>query len=144
MAKVRAVERGYYGGAIREEGEEFDFNGPGSRPAWMELVAFGGKGDHDGDGRTGGSKPKDDDADLSGKTIPELRELAEAQGIDLAGITRKADIIAAIERGPDDRGAAPFSDAPEPQTLTEAQRAAGGIEPDWLPPEHQAPTPVDD
>lgn len=144
MAKVRAAERGYYGGAIREEGEEFDFNGPGGRPKWMELVAFAGKGDHDGDGRTGGSKPKGGDADLSSKTVPELREIAEEQGVDLTGITKKADIIAAIEAGPADEGAEAFGDAPEPQTITDAQREAGGIEPDWLPPEHQAPKPIDD
>lgn len=137
MVKVRALERGYYAGAVRDEGEVFDFDGPGRRPSWTELVAFGGKGDHDGDGLTGGSKPKGNDADLSSKTVPELRAIAEEQGIDLAGITKKSDIIEAIEAGPSDDGNEVFGDAPKPQTVLQAQREAGGIEPDWVPKEHQ-------
>lgn len=150
MAKVRAAERGYYGGKVREEGEEFDFTGPGARPDWMELVAFGGKGDHDGDGMTGGSVPKTGGKPLTDMTVTDLREVAGARGIDLAGLTKKADILAAIEGGAaktdtvDAPTADPFADAPEPQTLVEAQKAMGGIEPDWVPKEHQPPQPVND
>ncbi len=39
---------------------------------------------------------KDDDS-LDGKTVAELRELAEADEIDIGDATKKADIIAAIE-----------------------------------------------
>jgi len=38
----------------------------------------------------------DDDGDLSSKTVVELKELAEEEGVDLGGDTKKADIIAAI------------------------------------------------
>lgn len=39
-----------------------------------------------------------DEADsLEGKTVAELRELAEADEIDIGDATKKADIIAAIE-----------------------------------------------
>lgn len=137
MVKVRALERGYYAGIVRDEGEVFDFIGPGKRPSWTELVAFGGKGDHDGDGLTGGSKPKSDAVDLSSRTVSELRSIAEGQGIDLTGLSRKSDIIAAIEAGSDNEPSEVFGDAPEPQTVIEAQREAGGIEPDWVPKEHQ-------
>lgn len=35
--------------------------------------------------------------DLAGKTVAQLRAIAEAEGVDLGDVTRKADIIAAIE-----------------------------------------------
>ena len=37
------------------------------------------------------------EADLSKKTVEQLKEIAEAEDVDLSGITRKDDIIAAIE-----------------------------------------------
>lgn len=116
MVKVRALERGYYAGVVRDEGEVFDFDGPGKRPNWTELVAFGGKGDHDGDGLTGGSLPADDDKPVKGKAKPAAKGKAKTVEAETAE---------------------PFSDAPEPMTSLEAQKAAGGIEPDWVPKEHQ-------
>ena len=38
---------------------------------------------------------------LAGATVKQLREVAAAGGIDLAGATTKAEIIAAIEKGAD-------------------------------------------
>lgn len=38
-----------------------------------------------------------DAEDLNALTIPELEDLAAAKGVDLTGITKKADIIAAID-----------------------------------------------
>jgi hypothetical protein len=35
-------------------------------------------------------------------TVPQLRELAEERGVDLTGITLKADIIAALESKPEE------------------------------------------
>lgn len=45
----------------------------------------------------------EDPSGLDGMTVPQLRELADEEGADLAGVTRKADIIAVIEanRGSD-------------------------------------------
>lgn len=61
---VVATERGYFGGKIQEEGDSFTvpddiWNDPALRPRWAKLDpkhAFGGKGDHDGDGSVGGRK----------------------------------------------------------------------------------------
>lgn len=41
-------------------------------------------------------EPPDPD-DLDAHTVPQLRELAEAEKVDLTGISRKAEIIKAIE-----------------------------------------------
>lgn len=62
MVEVEATQRGYYGGAIRDPGDRFMIDDEimkdeKRRPSWVKLVAFGGKGDHDGDGKTGGAKP---------------------------------------------------------------------------------------
>jgi|AntRauTorcE11897_2_1112592.scaffolds.fasta_scaffold08646_4 hypothetical protein len=35
--------------------------------------------------------------DLSGLTVLQLRQVAESRGVDLSGLTRKADILQAIE-----------------------------------------------
>ncbi|MCR5874370.1 Rho termination factor N-terminal domain-containing protein [Phenylobacterium sp. J426] len=51
----------------------------------------------------GGGAPAEDD--LSSKTVDELKALAEAEGIDLAGATKKADIVAAVETALAERAA---------------------------------------
>lgn len=51
--------------------------------------------DHDGDGVKGGVK--NDDDGYSGMTVNELRAHADKIGADISGITRKQDIIEAIE-----------------------------------------------
>ncbi len=51
--------------------------------------------DHDGDGQKGGAK---NDADgYQGMTVNDLRAKAEKDGVDLTGLTKKDDIIAALE-----------------------------------------------
>lgn len=62
----------------------------------VTTADFGGNGDHDGDGNTGGAAPAQGDG-LSALTVPKLRELADERGIDLGTATKKAEIIAAIE-----------------------------------------------
>lgn len=65
MAKVIATARGFFGGRVREVGESFVvpddlWHDKQRRPKWAKLDpshAFGGRGDHDGDGSVGGSKP---------------------------------------------------------------------------------------
>lgn len=41
--------------------------------------------------------PQDDASPLDGHTVTELRAIAAAADVDLAGATRKADIVAALE-----------------------------------------------
>lgn len=60
--------------------------------------------DHDGDGKKGGVK---NDADgYAGKTVNELRAHAEKEGVDLTGISKKDDIIAALELNDENKKAA--------------------------------------
>lgn len=54
--------------------------------------------DHDSDGKKGGSLPKaTGDDEWDNMTVVELRNHAEKNDIDLAGVTKKADIIEAIK-----------------------------------------------
>lgn len=131
MANVVAVVKGYYGGIVREPGDAFvipdeRWNDKDKRPSWVKLdpsVAFGGKGDHDCDGSVGGSKPK---AETTADDKPAKNK---------PGRKPKAETVEAPT-------SKPFADAPEPQTIVEAQKENGGIAPDWIAPD--APKPVDD
>lgn len=111
MAKVIAVEKGYWGGMIREVGDVFDMPADEAKfTQWVKpdpATAFGGKGDHDGDGFVGGSKPADEKPAKRGRK-------AKAETVE----------------GPE---AEPFADAPEPTTIAEAQAELGTIQPDWVP-----------
>lgn len=114
MADVIANERGYYGSILREPGERFSIpddvmKDEKRRPKWVRLAAFGGKGDHDGDGVTGGATKVEE-----GK--PKRGRKAKAETVEAAT-------------------AEPFADAPEPVSLAEAQKAMGGVEPDWINPQ---------
>lgn len=53
--RVRATEKGYYGGMIREPGDVFDLASKDDKGRWMDPID---PLDHDEDGRKGGSKPK--------------------------------------------------------------------------------------
>lgn len=145
MVDVIANERGYYGGELRDAGERFSvpdeiMKDKKRRPSWVRLAAFGGKGDHDGDGLTGGAVPDQEAKELDGMTVAEMREYADENGIDLGGATKKADVLEALKAGK--LKAEPFADAPEPVSLAEAQKQQGGVEPDWIAPDE--PQPVTD
>ena len=45
---------------------------------------------------SGWLKPNDEANPLNGKTVAELHDIATERGVDLTGVTRKADIIAAL------------------------------------------------
>ncbi|WP_037161059.1 hypothetical protein [Rhodococcoides fascians] len=48
----------------------------------------------------------DNPSTLAERTVPELRSLAEEQGVDLDGATRKDEIVAVLTEGTDDSGSA--------------------------------------
>ena len=130
MADVIANERGFFGGELREAGARFSvpdevWDDEKTRPKWVRLAAFNGKGNHDGDGRTGGSKPADDDGDDGKK-----------KGKGKKG---KAETV-------DAPTAEPFADAPAPvRVKNEINDATGGTEPDWIAPAGgDTPVPADD
>lgn len=112
MVKVRAQAKGYVGGILREPGDVFDWPEGNVIGSWVKPFAFGGKGDHDGDGLTGGSVPADVDDEKpkkgKGKAKAETVEAPSAQ---------------------------PFADAPEPETIKgNGVQAALGVQPDWIAP----------
>lgn len=55
--------------------------------------------DHDQDGKKGGSVSKAARAEkgVDGMTLPQLKDYAEENGIDLGGATKKADVLAAVK-----------------------------------------------
>lgn len=106
MAKVVATDRGYYGGILRVAGDTFNAEGKAS---WFKPVSseFGGKGDHDGDGKPGGSLPGD-------------------QSTAKRGGRKKAETVEAPT-------AEPFADAPEPiRVQNEVNDITGATQPDWV------------
>lgn len=115
MADVVATQKGYFGGQIREENDPFYvpdeiWNDEKRRPSWAKLdpaKAFGGKGDHDDDGKVGGAKHTEKP---SGRAKGKKGETVEAPAAE------------------------PFTDAPEPMTLAQATKDIGGVEPDWVAP----------
>ena len=139
MAEVIALERGYFGGQIREEGACFHipddlWRDTKLRPRWVRLdpaYAFGGKGDHDGDGNVGGGVPAPSEPDAAAIEIPDdwkdahhkkRKSLAKQITGNEPANTEDADrVIAAYLRKdelPHDNG---------------VQEALGGVEPDWVP-----------
>ena len=95
----KVVETLFPGAAARvfETIEELEL--PSELFAAKERVSakpFGGKGDHDGDGETGGAAPAQAEG-LDALKVPELRQLAEDNNVDLDGATKKADIIEKLE-----------------------------------------------
>jgi len=164
MVKVIAISRGFFGGVIRDPGtSSASFNVPDElwndekrRPSWAILDpahAFGGKGDHDGDGKVGGSKPHSEGegngkssapagdgkpvivevpADWSSLHHSKRKALAkQITGEAVHDLATADNIISAYVEA---NKPAPFADAPAPQTVQQAQTEAGGIQPDWEAP----------
>lgn len=112
MSDVIATQRGFYGNVLREVGDRFEIedeimSDPKRRPSWVAPAKFGGKGDHDGDGKPGGSKPET-------AAEKKAREKAERSAA-------KAE---------------PFADAPEPiEVRGNGVKEALPVEPDWVAPQ---------
>lgn len=129
MTLVRAINTGYFGGVVREPGAQFDvpddlWADKKRRPRWAEAVKFGGKGDHDGDGNVGGSKPADDDGEAAEESKGRTKGKGKGKGETVEAPT-----------------AEPFADAPAPgeaKPKGNGVEEALGTEPDWV-----APKPID-
>lgn len=159
MANVVAKVRGYFGGKIREAGEVFNVPDDKPAPKWTRPHAFKGKGDHDGDGKTGGSKPaeksdakkpdpKSDEKDGEPKpvvvpadwhSLKASERKALAKSITGETVTHVTEADKAIEAYVESTKPAPFSDAPEPETAKDngIVEATGGKQPDWVAPEKE-------
>lgn len=160
MNKVIAIQRGYFGNVLREVGDKFVipnevWNDERRRPSWVKLdpaSMFGGKGDHDGNGEVGGSKPR---KTVEGENVKAVLVVPadwrshsaadrKALAAQIAGkeVKKASDADAIIEAHVEATKPEPFGDAPQPQTVAEATRAIGGVQPDWVAP--GAPEPVAD
>lgn len=167
MTRVIAVRQGYFGGIRRDVGDKF--NVPNSvwadekrRPSWVKVdpaSVFGGKGDHDGDGFVGGSKPQGEDekeGEAKGVVIPAdwkngsaASRKALAKEICGQNVPNAKEADAIIEAHLEANKPEVFGDAPNPETAAkpegnELQEALGGVEPDWVPPEHGQPEMASD
>jgi hypothetical protein len=145
---VKAIEKGYFGGEIREPNQKFSipdevWNDEKRRPSWVVPAKAstrsedakpvdegdGGDGDHVGGGGV---------EDLDDMSVSELREFAKKNGIPLS-VTRKAEILQAIRdftsAGTGGEGnTEPFGDAPEPVRVeNQINEALGSTQPDWVP-----------
>jgi hypothetical protein len=97
---------------IDELGIPEEFFKPTSRATTQPL--FGGKGDHDGDGKAGGAAdPVDVPAgSVDDMTVAQLKAYAASAEIDLGEATKKADILAAIKAA-EAKAEEPVEDADE-------------------------------
>ncbi len=152
MVKVIATGKGYFGGEVREIGASFEvpdelWSDKKRRPSWAKLdpgVAFGGKGDHDGDGKVGGSKPAEPKpaaivipADWRNLKAPDRKALATS--ITGTKAPNAADADRVIEAYLESHKPEVFGDAPAPETAKGSglQDALGGVQPDWVAPNDQ-------
>lgn len=141
---VRALTKGYVGLVLREPGEEFAWPAKTPLGSWVKLGPFGGKGDLDGNGHTGGS-PGPAAVDPAGVVIPEnwsalpakdKKSLAEKISGAKVANAGEADTIISTHLLTRVKPQQPFDDAPAPQTVAASAGAASGTapEPDWVPP----------
>lgn len=171
MVKLVALQKGYALGRIIEQGEAFSYpddlwDNEKVRPSWAKPALFGGRGDHDGDGKAGGAVPAPAPLPPAGQVaIPEgWRELPAKDRKALAkeicngtAVANAADadkVIEAYAEGTAQGSGAPtqepFADAPPPAVVSNVgsnglQQAFGGGVPDWVDPNGQptlgSPTP---
>lgn len=152
MAKtVRAKEAGYVGKRRREQGEEFVWPEDVPMGKWVEPVRFGGKGDHDGDGKDGGAAPANTGlpadfvlpADWRNLSAKDRKALADKiNGSGKVANANDADVV--IEAYEAAHKPEAFSDAPAPQTVQQALASTGnGPTPDWVAPD-ATPVQADD
>ncbi|MHB0785581.1 hypothetical protein [Bradyrhizobium sp. 5.13L] len=155
MVKVIATTKGYFGHVVRELGEAFSipdeiWADEKRRPSWVTLpkgeaavaatveAATGGAGKPSAP--AGDGKVVDVPADWSSLHHSKRKQLAKAITGEAVNDLAAADAIIAAHV--EANKPAPFSDAPAPQTVAEAQKAAGGMQPDWEAPGE--PKPVAD
>lgn len=154
MVKVIATSRGYFGGRIVEINDAFDcpveiWNDEAKRPAWAIL---GGEAASTAIATVEGAKPEGQkpdpsegvaagDGDGSAVVVPadwsslhHSKRKALAKQIAGEPVTDLATADSIIAAHVEATKPAPFSDAPAPQTVVEAQKATGGLEPDWVAP----------
>lgn len=142
MVKVVATSKGYDNIAVREVGEVFDW--PGEKiPGWTRLAAFGGKGDHDGNGVTGGSV-----ATATGEVVQIVvpadwqmlkagDRKALAKQISGQNVANAAEADKIIGEYVALQTPEPFAAAPPPEVVAEAKVVANE-QPDWVAPSGDA------
>lgn len=156
MVKVIATSKGYFGGKIVEVNDGFEcpddmWDDKDRRPSWAILagaaaavavaaVEAGGEG-KGGEGKSsahaGDVKPVEVPADWSGLHHSKRKALAkQITGEAVHDLAVADNIIAAHVEA---TKPAPFSDAPAPQTIAQAQKEAGGMQPDWEAPGEAKP-----
>lgn len=149
MVKVVATSRGYFGGMIRDPGTSsavFDvpadlWNDRKRRPSWARLAGAGDAAPVD----TNKSAAEPIVVPDGWEDLPAADRKALAAKISGQEVKRapEADKIIDAYVEANKPAAEPFGDAPQPQTIAEAQKENGGIQPDWVAPSGD-PKPVAD
>ena len=92
--EVRATQRGYYGGIIRDDGDVFTIAAEGDLGSWMEPLS---PLDHDKDGTKGGSLPSG-----KPKAADRIAMARDLTGRDDITTAKEADAILDAAGGADD------------------------------------------
>ena len=165
MVKMIAIDKGYYGSMLIEPGTAFEVNRDDPKaPRWAKLARgavapehwgvlpspidaeeelFGGKGDHDGDGKAGGAAKEKPvvKADWQSLKAADKRKLADEIAA-FAGSGAKhsnaKDAEATIEAYLEANKGEVFGEAPEAEVVETKGNglvdALGGAAPDWIDP----------
>nr|DAV98567.1 MAG TPA: endoplasmic reticulum chaperone [Caudoviricetes sp.] len=83
-------------GDLSHENSQSEENPEGGEENLTEEKFDGKNDDLDEEGSDDDSEPESDDIDFNSMTIKELNTFAEEHGIDVSGVSVKADIIALI------------------------------------------------
>lgn len=140
MVKLIAHTKAYFGSRVLEAGDGFEcpddiWNDEKRRPLWAGLP-----GDIKEPVADTAVKPPATPAvelipipaDWEDMSAADRRALASK--ISGSEVKRAPDADKIIEAYVEANKPAPFSDAPAPQTVAEAQKAVGGVQPDWEAP----------
>ncbi|MGX1353371.1 hypothetical protein AB7M49_006992 [Bradyrhizobium elkanii] len=136
MVKVIATTKGYIGLVVRELGEAFEladelWEDVKRRPSWVRLY---------GATDAASAAPAPQTVAVVVEVPADWEELSAADRRALASkisgseVKRAPEADKIIEAYVEANKPAPFADAPAPQTVAEAQKANGGVEPDWVAP----------
>jgi hypothetical protein len=145
MVKVIATSKGYFGGIVRDIGESFAipdelWSDKKKRPSWARIaggeveaaVTSAPAGATSTETKPAATNVVEVPADWSSLHGSKRKQLAKAiTGEAVADLAIADNIISAYVEA---NKPAPFADAPAPQTVAQAVKATGGIEPDWIAP----------
>lgn len=138
MVKVIATTKGYFGGVVHDIGASFNvpdelWDNVKRRPSWAILA---------GAAAAAVAPVEETKPPVEAVVVPaDWEEMSAADRKALASkisggdVKRATDADKIIEAHLEANKPEVFGDAPKSQTVAEAQKATGGVEPDWVAPD---------